>query len=39
VTALPIPKRLNVFERYLSVWVALCIMAGVALCKLSPALV
>jgi len=39
VTALPIPKRLNVFERYLSVWVALCIMAGVAIGKLSPALV
>ena len=22
------PKRLNVFERYLSVWVALCMVAG-----------
>ena len=39
MTALPATKRLNVFERYLSVWVALCIMAGVAIGKLSPALV
>ncbi len=29
-------KRLNVFERYLSVWVALCMVAGVALGKLLP---
>ncbi|HLF56044.1 MAG TPA: ACR3 family arsenite efflux transporter [Thermoanaerobaculia bacterium] len=29
-------KRLNVFERYLSLWVALCMGAGVALGKLLP---
>ena len=33
----PRPKRrLNVFERYLSIWVALCMVAGVALGKLLP---
>ena len=31
------PKRLNVFERYLSLWVALCMVAGVALGRLAPA--
>jgi ACR3 family arsenite transporter len=31
-------KRLNVFERYLSIWVALCMVAGVALGKLLPGL-
>jgi hypothetical protein len=31
-------KRLNVFERYLSLWVALCMAAGVALGKLLPGL-
>jgi ACR3 family arsenite transporter len=31
-------KRLNVFERYLSLWVALCMGAGVALGKLLPGL-
>jgi len=31
-------KRLNVFERYLTVWVALCMVAGVALGKLFPGL-
>jgi len=31
-------KRLNVFERYLSIWVALCMVAGVALGKLQPGL-
>ncbi|MBI5093272.1 MAG: ACR3 family arsenite efflux transporter [Candidatus Hydrogenedentes bacterium] len=30
-------KRMNVFERYLSLWVALCMVAGVALGKLLPA--
>ncbi|HZY30320.1 MAG TPA: ACR3 family arsenite efflux transporter [Candidatus Methylomirabilis sp.] len=39
MTTAPAIKRLNLFERYLSVWVALCIVAGVALGKLSPALV
>jgi ACR3 family arsenite transporter len=29
-------KRLSVFERYLSVWVALCIVAGIAIGRLSP---
>ncbi len=32
----PVKKRLNVFERYLSVWVALCMVVGVALGKLLP---
>ncbi|RMG56191.1 MAG: arsenical-resistance protein [Acidobacteria bacterium] len=31
-------KRLNVFERYLSLWVALCMIAGVLLGKLLPGL-
>jgi ACR3 family arsenite transporter len=31
------PKRLNVFERYLSLWVALCMAIGVALGKVLPA--
>jgi ACR3 family arsenite transporter len=30
------PKRLNVFERWLSLWVALCMVAGVGLGKLFP---
>ncbi len=30
------PKRMNVFERYLSLWVALCMVAGVILGKLLP---
>ncbi len=33
------PKRLNVFERYLSLWVVLCMVAGVALGRLAPQLV
>ncbi|MFP5211002.1 MAG: ACR3 family arsenite efflux transporter [Acidobacteriota bacterium] len=33
------PKRLNVFERYLTVWVGLCMIAGLALGKLFPAFV
>ena len=33
------PKRLNLFERYLSLWVDLCMMAGVLLGKLSPRLI
>jgi ACR3 family arsenite transporter len=32
-------KRLNVFEKYLTVWVALCMVAGVLLGKLLPGLV
>ncbi len=38
---LPAPqveKRLNSFERYLSVWVALCMVAGIALGRLLPGL-
>ena len=31
------PKRMNIFERYLSLWVALCMAAGVILGKLLPA--
>jgi len=34
----PRPKRLNVFERWLSLWVVLCMVVGVALGKLLPAL-
>jgi ACR3 family arsenite transporter len=30
------PKRLNVFERYLSLWVGLCMVAGVVVGKASP---
>jgi ACR3 family arsenite transporter len=30
------PKRLNVFERYLTVWVLVCMIVGVALGKLLP---
>ena len=32
------PKRLNVFERYLSIWVALCMAAGIFLGKTFPGL-
>lgn len=32
------PKHLNVFERWLSLWVALCMVAGVALGRLLPGL-
>jgi len=37
-TLTPQPKRLNVFERYLSLWVALCMVAGVLLGKAAPSL-
>lgn len=33
------PKRLNFFERYLTLWVGLCMVAGLALGKWAPALV
>jgi ACR3 family arsenite transporter len=36
VTVATAPKRLNVFERWLTLWVALCMVAGVALGKLFP---
>jgi ACR3 family arsenite transporter len=32
------PKRLNIFERWLSIWVALCMVVGIALGKLFPGL-
>ena len=32
-------KRLNLFERYLSLWVGLCMIAGVLIGKVAPALV
>ena len=32
----PTPKRLNVFERYLTLWVALCMVVGVFAGKLLP---
>jgi ACR3 family arsenite transporter len=35
-TASPTPKRLNFFERYLSLWVLICMVVGVALGKLLP---
>jgi ACR3 family arsenite transporter len=34
---LPVAQGMNRFERYLSVWVALCIVAGIALGQLLPA--
>ena len=36
-TARPAPPAIGFFERYLSVWVTLCIVAGVALGQLFPA--
>ena|ERR1043166_5379414 len=35
-TAIPSPKRLAFFERYLTVWVFLCMIVGVALGKFLP---
>ena len=32
----PAVKRLNLFERYLTIWVGLCMVAGVALGKWAP---
>ncbi len=37
-TAAPAPKRLAFFERYLSLWVLLCMIAGVLLGQLLPGL-
>ncbi len=31
-----VPKRMNVFERFLSLWVALCMVAGIVLGKVLP---
>ena len=36
---LPIDKKLNLFERYLTVWVGLCMVAGVLLGKAAPGLI
>jgi ACR3 family arsenite transporter len=33
------PKRLNLFERYLTLWVALCMLAGLVLGKFAPGIV
>ena len=33
----PVPKRLSVFERYLTLWVALCMGAGILVGKIFPA--
>jgi ACR3 family arsenite transporter len=35
----PGPAKLNIFERYLSLWVALCMVAGVVIGKLFPSIV
>jgi len=32
-------EQLNLFERYLSLWVALCMLTGIALGKFAPAFV
>lgn len=37
--AAPTMKRLNLFERYLTVWVGLCMVAGVLLGKLAPEII
>src|SRR6476619_2176822 len=34
--AVPVPKRLAFFERYLTVWVLLCMVVGVAFGQLFP---
>jgi ACR3 family arsenite transporter len=34
-----VEKQLNLFERYLTVWIALCMVAGVVLGRLAPGLV
>jgi ACR3 family arsenite transporter len=36
MTTASLPKRLNLFERYLTLWVAACMVVGVALGKLAP---
>jgi ACR3 family arsenite transporter len=34
-----VEKQLNPFERYLTIWVALCMVAGVVLGQVAPSLV
>ena len=36
--AVTAPKRLNIFERYLTLWVALCMVVGVLLGRSLPGL-
>jgi ACR3 family arsenite transporter len=36
---LPTDKKLNLFERYLTVWVGLCMVAGVLLGKSAPGVI
>ena len=36
MTAAAAGKRLNLFERYLTLWVAVCMIVGIALGKLIP---
>jgi ACR3 family arsenite transporter len=38
-TAQATPKRLNLFERYLTAWVGLCMVVGVLLGKALPGMV
>lgn len=38
-TAADSPKRMSIFEKYLSAWVALCMVAGVAIGRLAPGVV
>ncbi|MEK6799910.1 MAG: hypothetical protein AABZ12_13165 [Planctomycetota bacterium] len=33
------PRRLHVFERYLTVWVGLCMIAGIGFGKLPPGVI
>ena len=39
ISVRPPVKRLNLFEKYLTIWVGLCMVAGVALGKWAPHLV
>jgi ACR3 family arsenite transporter len=39
VPAVPTAKRLNLFERYLTLWVALCMVVGIVLGKTMPGLI
>ena len=36
ISVRPPVKRLNLFEKYLTIWVGLCMVAGVALGKWAP---